>query len=140
MIGRSWRTWETSHFTPTHLNLELPPLHEISWGPCWAPQGCTSLSSWTPRAINKIYFLHNASPKWIKSLSICLHEDIHGVYYIVKNGNQVSWYVLLLLNILFLTIRTKIELKQLLKKWRWLKFQKTYKRYYQWLCVCKKKS
>ena len=36
----------------------------------------------------KIYFLHKASPKWVK-LYECFFISIHGIYYIVKNGNQV---------------------------------------------------
>ena len=57
--------------------------------------GFTLWSSWTPREIEKIYFLHKASPKWVKILSIFFSwAGIHGIYDIVKNGNQIWRFVL----------------------------------------------
>ena len=35
-------------------------------------------------------YIHKASPKWVKNLLIFLSRVyIHGIYYIVKNGNQI---------------------------------------------------
>jgi hypothetical protein len=60
--------------------------------------------------------------------------DIHGTYYITKNGDYIWWFIK---TYRFSLEWHKIELKQLLQKWRWLKkFQKKFKQYCQWSCVC----
>ena len=63
--------------------------------------------------------------------------DIHGIYYIVKSGTQIWWLFCKknLYNIPFLTRMTQ--------KWtkNYYKIKITiyiYKRYYQWLCICRK--
>ena len=52
--------------------------------------------------------------------------DLHVIYYIVKNGNQTWWFVFFGKTYHFKLEWRKIELKQLLQKWRWLKISKEY--------------
>ena len=61
------------------------------------------------------------STSWIKHNFIMIFSwvDIYGIYYIVKNNNQISWYLYLFYKTYRFKLEwRKIELKQLLQKWR----------------------
>ena len=52
--------------------------------------------------------------------------DIHGIYCIVKNGNQIWWSFVFNKAYHFQLEWRWIELKKLLQKWRWQKISKQY--------------
>ena len=64
-------------------------------------RGFTLLSSWTPRAIKKFYFLHKTSPKWVTLSLKKIWVDIHGMHDIVKIGNQMWCFVFFIKHTVF---------------------------------------
>ena len=55
--------------------------------------GFTLLWRWTPHAIKKTtcYIKHHQNESYF--INFFSLVDIHGIYYIVKNGNQIWWFM-----------------------------------------------